>query len=60
MGDKTMKNFVLQFVIIPQLRTWAAYFGARDNNETGRDDIIARALYTTADEIEKYLNELPK
>ncbi len=55
-----MKNFVLQFVIIPQLRTWAAYFGARDNNETGRDDIIARALYTTADEIEKYLNELPK
>ncbi len=48
---------VLLLVVVPQLRTWAAYFARKDADNIGTDDRIARLLEMTAAEIETYVAE---
>lgn len=55
-----MKDFFLRFILVSNLRTAAQYVAAKDADNEGSDDRLARILLNAADEIEKYLDEQAK
>lgn len=51
------KELLIRMLLLPNLRSFAAYFSSRDADSVGSDDRIARLLENAAQEIELYLNE---
>lgn len=51
------KKWWIQIIIIPNLRSAAAYLRFKDSNSTGADDEAARAIDIAVEALEKWLAE---
>jgi hypothetical protein len=46
-----VKDFLIEWIIIPTLRQWAGQLASQDPNDVGADDRAARLLASGADEL---------
>lgn len=56
--DNKLK-LLISLVVVPNLRALSGYFAMKDADNQGGDDRLARILGYAADELERYMAEIP-